>query len=48
MQKMLEIFLANTQKATHGHKDVFPVTLSFTQKSDLQTGLSHWAFPATP
>ena len=26
------------QKAQHGHKDVFPVTLSFMQKSDLQTG----------
>ena len=25
------------QKAQHGHKDVFPVTLSFMQKSDLQT-----------
>ena len=26
------------QKAQRGHKDVFPVTLSFMQKSDLQTG----------
>ena len=26
------------QKAQHGHKDVFPVTLSFMQKSDLKTG----------
>ena len=26
------------QKAQHGHKDVFPVSLSFMQKSDLQTG----------
>ena len=26
------------QKAPHRHKDVFPVTLSFMQKSDLQTG----------
>ena len=26
------------QKSQHGHKDVFPVTLSFMQRSDLQIG----------
>ena len=26
------------QKAPHGHKDVFPVSLNLRQKSDLQTG----------
>ena len=38
-KKSTNAWIMNYKKhMQHGHKDVFPVTLSFIQKSDLQTG----------
>ena len=39
IKKGINAWIMNYKKhMQHGHKDACPVTLSFTQKSDLQTG----------